>query len=207
MSELRRIGLFGGAFDPPHLAHVALARAAQSQLGLDRLILMPTGQAWHKARPLTEAAHRLAMARLAFGEVPGAIVDARETQRAGATYTIDTLRELGTEYPDARWFLLIGADQARAFDTWREADEIARLATICVARRSEDSLAASPRLADAQPAVYPIPEGRWTVLTMPSMPLSATLIRQRLAQGESIADLVPPAVARYIDHHHLYAPT
>ena len=73
----RRIGIFGGAFDPPHLAHVALAQAAVTQLGLDELRVFPTGQAWHKARALTGAAHRLAMAKLAFGAVPGAVVDDR----------------------------------------------------------------------------------------------------------------------------------
>ncbi len=194
-----RIGLFGGAFDPPHRAHVALARQALGQLRLDSLRVMPTGQAWHKARALTDASHRLAMARLAFAEVPGAVVDDRETRREGPSYTVDTLRELQAEHAGARLFLVIGADQARAFDTWREAGEITRLATICVAGRPSDT----PGLPETG---YPIPGGRWETLALPPMPLSATRIRQRLAAGDAITDLVPPAVGRYIDQHHLYPP-
>ena len=98
----RKVGLFGGSFDPPHVAHVALAEAALGQLGLDELRILPTGQAWHKSRALTAAEHRLAMARLAFGHLPGAVVDDRELLRAGATYTIDTLRELAAEQPGAQ---------------------------------------------------------------------------------------------------------
>ena len=92
-----RIGLFGGAFDPPHYAHMALARAAVRQLGLSRLHVTPTGQAWHKSRPLTPAAQRLAMCRLAFAHEPRCVVDGRETRRDGPSYTIDTLAALQAE--------------------------------------------------------------------------------------------------------------
>ncbi len=93
----RRIGLLGGAFDPPHRAHQALARAAIEQMQLSELRILPTGQAWHKARPLSPAPHRLAMARLAFEGLPQATVDDRELRREGPTYTVDTLRELAAE--------------------------------------------------------------------------------------------------------------
>ena len=82
-APVQRLGVYGGAFDPPHLAHTALARAAWEQLSLDALCILPTGQAWHKARELTDAEHRLAMTRLAFAEWPQARVDAREIHRAG----------------------------------------------------------------------------------------------------------------------------
>ncbi len=117
MSAPRRVGMFGGAFDPPHLAHVALARAAIEQLGLDELRVFPTGMAWHKSRALTPGPHRLEMARLAFAEVPRAIIDPREVRRDGPTYTIDTLRELQRELPQAQLVLVIGADQAEALDS------------------------------------------------------------------------------------------
>jgi len=113
----RRVGLFGGAFDPPHAAHVALARAAVEQLQLDRLHIAPTGVAWHKPLVLSAAADRLAMCRLAFGDLPGIVIDARELRRDGPSYTIDTLTELRAEYPQAELFLQIGADQAAAFHT------------------------------------------------------------------------------------------
>src|SRR5690606_20992264 len=84
----RRIGLYGGAFDPPHEAHRAMAEAALAQLGLDLLLILPTGQAWHKSRPLTAAAHRLAMSRLAFSDLPHTRIDDREMRRNGPTYTV-----------------------------------------------------------------------------------------------------------------------
>jgi nicotinate-nucleotide adenylyltransferase len=195
-----RVGVFGGAFDPPHLAHVALARAAVLQLGLDQLRVLPTGQAWHKSRVLSDAAHRLAMAREAFGEVPRAVVDDRELRRSGPTYTVDTLRELRREIPDATLLLVIGADQAEALQGWHESAEILRLATIAVAARARPD-------PDAPPFdVTRLPAAAWTAVELPPMPVSATQIRSRVAAGQGIDQLVPGGVARYIARHHLYAP-
>jgi nicotinate-nucleotide adenylyltransferase len=125
-----RLGFYGGAFDPPHNAHVALARAAVDQLGLDELRIFPTGQAWHRSGSPAAAAHRLAMAKLAFDGLPKTSVDDREIRRSGPTYTVDTLRELRREIPGAGLFLVMGEDQARAFTTWREWAEIARIAAL-----------------------------------------------------------------------------
>ena len=193
-----RIGMFGGAFDPPHLGHVALARAAVEQLALDQLRVFPTGQAWHKARELSPAAHRLAMARLAFADMPCAVVDGRELERAGPTYTVDTLRELRREFPHAKLLLVIGADQAESLHSWREGAEIARLATISIAARARPTTDAPPFDASR------LPPGEREALELPPMPVSSTDIRQRAAAGQDITQLVPAAVARYIDQHHLY---
>ena len=197
----RRIGIFGGAFDPPHLAHVALAQAAVTQLGLDELRVFPTGQAWHKARALTDAAHRLAMAKLAFAGVPGAVVDDRELRRGGPTYTVDTLRELHAAEPDAMLLLVVGADQAEALHSWRQSGEIIRLATIAVAARARPDPHAPPFDASR------LPGGHWASVELPAMPVSATQIRALVAVGQGIGHLVPPGVASYIAHNHLYAPT
>lgn len=197
----RRIGMFGGAFDPPHVAHVALAQAAVQQLHLDELRIFPTGQAWHKARALTDGGHRLAMARLAFGDVPRTVVDSREVNRAGPTYTVDTLRELKAENPGAQLVLVIGADQAEALHGWREADEIARIAIISIAER------ARPMRADAGFDASKLPPGRYERVELPPMPVSATEIRERVGAGQGIAQLVPAVVAGYIDRHHLYRTT
>lgn len=197
----RRVGLFGGAFDPPHEAHVALARAAVEQLGLDELRVLPTGQAWHKARDLSSAEHRLAMARMAFAGVPHATVDERELHRQGPTYTVDTLRELRREHPGAELVLVIGADQAEALHRWRESAELPKLATIAIAERARP--AGSPVPFDASD----IPGRRWEAVELPPMPISATAIRQRVAAGEGIAHLVPEGVARYIDQQQLYRST
>jgi len=197
----RRLGMFGGAFDPPHLAHVALARAAVQQLGLDELRVFPTGQAWHKSRTLTSAEHRLAMAALAFGEVARAVVDGRELSRNGPTYTVDTLLELRAEQPDADLFLVIGADQAEALHSWHRGEAILSLATLGVAARARPMPDASPFDTSSLPA------GRWQAVELPPMPVSATEIRARVAAGQGIDHLVPDGVARYIDQHYLYRPT
>ncbi len=201
---IHRVGLFGGAFDPPHHAHVALAQAAIEQLGLERLHVVPTGDAWHKARALSPAADRLAMCRLAFAGLPRVAVDERELRRAGASYTIDTLTELHAEHPAAQWFLLIGADQAAAFHSWRRADDILRLATIVIAVRADPSCVGA--VFDAE---HPLPglavaADRVRRLQLPAMPHSATAVRRLVAAGQPIEHLVPAPVAGYIADHHLY---
>lgn len=202
----RRIGVFGGAFDPPHLAHVALARAAIDQLQLDELRVVPTGYAWHKNRPLSPSDHRLKMALLAFSGLRGVNVDDRELRRAGPSYTIDTLEALCQEQPGCVLFLVIGGDQLAAFDKWRRWQDILALATVCVAERLPQVGAAANTAAQAPALPGLIP------LQFPAMPVSATDIRQRLASqshapGSPPADLrglVPEDVARYISEHGLY---
>ncbi len=202
MSAARRIGVFGGAFDPPHLAHVALVRSAIAALGLDEVRVLPTGQAWHRPGPLSDAAHRLAMARLAFAELPQVMVDEREIRRAGASYTVDTMREIAAEHAGAQLFLLIGDDQRRSLPGWHRIGEIARLAIICAAARDPQVASwhrEASRAAEAPgPDIQPLP--------MPLMPISATEIRQRLSQHRPVTGLVPAAVERYIHDHHLYGP-
>lgn len=198
-----RVGVFGGAFDPPHEAHVALAEAALSQLGLAELHVIPTGQAWHKTRALTPGAHRLAMARLAFAGLGGRVlVDSREVLRDGPTYTLDTLRELQREQPAAQLVLIMGADQARALPSWHGWQAILGIAIVSVAYRASSAGDTVP----FDPALLPgLPAGaRFEALELPPMDTSATEIRRRVAIGEDISSLVPPAVARYIDQHHLY---
>lgn len=203
----KRVGVFGGAFDPPHLAHRALAESALAQLRLDVLHILPTGQAWHKARTLSPAAHRLAMCQLAFGDLPQVQIDPREIRRTGPTYTVETLGEITREYPGARLFLLLGADQLLAFKTWVRWPEILTLATLAVADRAPD------RPADAAPG-QPEPldltglDLPFERLQMPLAPISATAIRASAAQTTSRNGagglLVPEAVARYISQHSLY---
>lgn len=207
-----RWGFYGGAFDPPHLGHVAMAQALVRQFQLDRLVVMPTGQAWHKNRPLTPAAHRLAMAERAFAAVDRAVVRRDELDREGPSYTVDTLTELGREAPpNTRWFLLLGQDQWQRFTTWSRWALLARMATIVVAERPDPACAkaifslefGSPALADVPPAQR---------LNWVPQPHSSTAIRQALGacppQGSggalhSVPGL-PPEVARYISLHQLY---
>ncbi len=195
---LRRIGIMGGAFDPPHLAHQALAQVALEQLQLDELRLIPTGQAWHKPRALSASEHRLAMVQLAFGGLPKTTVDPREIKRTGPSYTIDTLHELQTATPQAQWFLIIGTDQANALPTWKRWQEILQCATICVAYRADSTRATGLFCAESQSQL------KFLHLNMPALDISATDIRARIAAHQNVSDLVCAPVARYIADHHLY---
>ena len=199
-----RIGIFGGAFDPPHNAHTALAAAALAQLDLAELRIFPTGQAWHKARRLSPATDRLAMARLAFGDMPRTIVDAREVLRSGPTYTLDTLHELQRECPDAQLVLIMGADQAEALPNWHGWREILSIAIISVVHREKS--AGNSTCFDPQ-SLANLPAGaHFETLELAPINLSATAIRAHCAAGQDISSLVAPAVAHYIDQHLLYRP-
>ncbi len=204
-----RIGVFGGAFDPPHLAHLALARCAVAQLNLDALKIFPTGYAWHKSRTLTEPEHRLAMAKLAFAALPQAEVDSRELLRAGPTYTIDTLVQLRAENPGCQLFLIIGSDQARALASWYHFEDILQIAIICVAGRANAVRTAGSLDAEngVPSADTPLAGGHFESLHLPAMAVSATDIRHRVATGQDIHGLVSEPIARYIAHHHLYHST
>ena len=198
----KRIGVFGGSFDPPHNAHLALAKTALVELELDALHVIPTGQAWHKPRTLSAPEQRLDMTRLAFGDMPRVLVDDREIKRAGPTFTINTLQALQAENPGAQLYLMMGADQFSAFRQWNQWQEILQVAIICIAAR--------PRFdwSEGQFDSLKQPEMRLLTLQMPEMPVSATQIRQLIAGGlgenAGLANLLPSAVASYIAQHQLY---
>ena len=181
------IGLFGGAFDPPHNGHVALLGAAGSELGLDGSVVVVSAAPGHKTVE-TPASTRMALAQAAF---PGVEIVLDEHSR-----TIDTLRELRRESQGIELFLVMGEDQARAFTGWHEWAEIARIATLCVAHRTDPASTAGPAIN--------VPGATIALLQLPDMPESATEIRRRAAKGEDISSLVPPGVAGYIAAHHLY---
>ena len=190
--------MLGGAFDPPHLVHVALARCALDHIPLDQLRVVPTGAAWHKSRPLTDASHRLAMTRLAFADLPRAVIDDIELGRAGPSYTVETLRLWRQRWPTARLALILGADQGEALAGWHAWSEIFQLATIYVAPRAGCTGASDQA---ALPERY---RAQLRTLPLPATGLSATMARTQAGQGQSLNALVPPAVARYIADHHLY---
>ncbi len=200
-AQALRLGVYGGAFDPPHIAHHALAQAAITQLKLDQLLVFPTGQAWHKARQPSPAQHRLAMAQLAFADLVKVQVDARETLRPGATYTIDTLSELQAENLGAALFLLMGADQFSAFSSWHRWQDIAKIATICIAAR------ATSASTQSQNSMQHLVQTTCKIqlIEMPAMGTSATELRARIGQGLRYDHLVNTDVARYIAQHHLYS--
>ena len=191
---MKRIGLFGGSFDPVHNAHVVLARTALDQLALDELRWIPVGKPWQKARRLAAAADREAMVRLAIAGEPRFVLDRIELRRRGPSFTLDTVRELVAAELGAEWFLILGQDQYASLHTWRDWRELLGLVTLAIANRPGAALAVNTQIARAE---------HRTVL-LPMMDVSSTEVRRRVAAGESIADLVPDAVARYIEQHRLY---
>ena len=193
-AHTKRIGLFGGTFDPPQLAHAALARCARDALRLDELRWIPTGSPWQKAHAISDAHHREAMVNLAIAAERAFVLERCELERAGPSYTLQTVHELRQRVPGASWFLLIGADQYNNLHTWRGWPELLRMVTLAVAPRPGVAMRPDPRVAQAPHQLVPLPP----------MDISATEIRDRVARGESISGLVSDAVAGYIAQHHLY---
>jgi len=189
-----RIGLFGGSFDPPHDAHVALATLALRELALDELRWIPAGQPWQKARVITPSAHREAMVRLAMGDEPRFVFERCEIRRNGPSYTLDTVRELQAAQPGAQWFLIIGQDQYAGLHTWRDWRELLGLVTLAVANRP--GAVAEPH-ADVRAFAH-------RAVPLPMLDIASTDIRARVAAGQDISALVPASVARYIEVHRLY---
>lgn len=192
-----RYGLLGGSFDPVHLAHIELARAALQHLELDGVTLIPAGRPWQRGSLGASPTQRLEMLQLAVQDIPGLMVSSLEIEREGPTYTIDTLRQL----PSGKtYFWILGADQLENFCTWHEWQEIARRVALAVAARPGTRLetpSALKALLEAQGKTL-------HVIPMPPMDLSATEIRRRLAAGENVDGMLPPAVAQYIQRYGLY---
>ena len=195
---MRRIGLFGGSFDPVHHAHLALARAALRELALDEVRWIPAGQPWQKTRPLTDSAHREAMVALAIEGEPRFVLDPIELQRAGPSYMLDTVRELQAAQPGAQWFLLLGQDQHAGLPSWHGADELVQRVTLAVAARPGAPVEpqGGPDQMPAGVTVHPV--------TLPPMDVSSTELRARCAAGQPIGHLGPEKVASYIEEHGLY---
>ncbi|WP_278485551.1 nicotinate (nicotinamide) nucleotide adenylyltransferase [Achromobacter insolitus] len=194
---MKRIGLLGGSFDPVHLAHIALAQNALQSLGLAEVQLIPAANPWQRAALHATAEQRRDMLQLAIAGHAGLVVNPTEIERGGATYTIDTLRALPQ---DARYVWLLGTDQLANFCTWRNWQDIASLVDLAVATRPGTELSAPPALA-----AHLLSQGRkLQELPFTPMPVSASEIRRRLAQGESTDGMLAAPVAAYIAAHHLY---
>ena len=194
----RRIGLYGGSFDPVHCAHLLLARTALDALALDELRWIPAGAPWQRLRQPAPAEHRLAMLRLALADPawadPRCTLDRCELDRKGPSYTLDTVLQLQADEPGQRWFLLIGQDQHARLHTWHRWRELLQRVTLAVAARPGAVVELDPEVRSAGHRVLP----------MQPQAVSATMLRARIAAGEPIDGLVPAAVAGYIDHHRLY---
>jgi nicotinate-nucleotide adenylyltransferase len=188
----RRVGVFGGTFDPIHLGHLAAARAAAEALALDLVVFVPAGDPYHRDEPQAKGADRLAMLEAAVQDDPLFRVSRVDLDRPGPTYTVDTLRDLQREFPDARLVLLLGSDALTALPTWRAPEEILTLAEVAGFARPGEALLAPGMDADV------------TLLPMEPLPISATLVRGAIARGEALDALVPKSVIAVIADRRLY---
>jgi len=200
----RRIGIFGGSFDPIHLGHLLTAEQFFSELSLDIVKFVPAKISPFKRdyTPTTDK-HRLEMLKLAMGAHENFEVDPIEIQRGGVSYTIDTVEELQRNEPDATWFMLIGADSLKDFRKWKSPDRLLSLVQMVVARRGgcpEPDWKELEGLAPRE-TLDSIQQMR---LDIPVMEISSTSVRRRIEQNRTIRYLVPAPVEVYIREHHLY---
>ncbi|HEY3615144.1 MAG TPA: nicotinate-nucleotide adenylyltransferase [Gaiellales bacterium] len=186
-----RVGVLGSLCNPVHLGHLLLCQEATWQLGLSRVVLVPTGMPPHRASPPESAALRLRLAQAAAIGNPALTVSRVEVDRDGPAYMVDTLAELGARYPGNDLVLLLGSDQYAALSTWHRPERVAQLATIAVARR--------PGVTHDVP-IDPAIEH----IEMPQVDISSSLIRERVALGRPIRHLVPEPVRELIEAEGLY---
>ncbi|WP_062079104.1 nicotinate-nucleotide adenylyltransferase [Demequina globuliformis] len=191
-APLERIGVLGGTFDPIHHGHLAAASEVCAALDLDRMLLVPTNvQPFKTDVTSAPAHHRLEMCRLAVKGDERFGVSAVDVDRGGVTYTVDTLRDLGREYPDAQLYFVTGADALERFSQWRDAHVLSTLATFVGVTRPGHSLGQS--------------DTPHSLVEVPALAVSSTDVRRRVGAGAPIRYLVPRAVADYIAQHDLYS--
>jgi len=205
-----RLGILGGTFNPPHRGHLALARHAKDELGLDRVVLMPAHSAPHKVQegdPGPEG--RLQMCRLAVDGEDWLGVCALEIEHGGLSYTVDTLRAIHASHKEAELTFIVGADMARTLPTWHEPEVLLELASLAVAEREDAgrdgvlrALAPLRRTTGGgSPDGSP---GGVTFLKMGIVEISSSIVRELVAEAKPVGEMVVPAVAGYIAEHGLY---
>jgi nicotinate-nucleotide adenylyltransferase len=222
-SETREqtLGILGGTFNPPHLGHLAVARHARRELGLEQVLLVPTHTAPYKSggEPTVNASdpgpqHRLRMCQLAVAGEDGLAVSAVEVERGGLSYTVDTLRSIHASHPHAQLTFIVGADTASTLGSWREPAQLLELAQLAVATRDGtapqrvldalDAVRSTAASGDRDGGQHPSRESRVRFLAMPAIEVSSSAVRERVARGEAVERFVGPAVAGYIAEQGLY---
>lgn len=196
---MTKTGIFGGAFNPVHNGHVNLAREAIEQLKLRKLLIIPTYESPHKATKLLPFDTRMEMCRLAFDGISDKCeitVSDIERKMGGVSYTINTIRELAKQCPEAQFYLLIGGDMLFSFREWYKYESILKESKVCAVARGGDNFTDMLEFAAEM--------GRVKVLPTNVVDVSSTEIREKLAAGKDISELVPQSVAEYIAANDLY---
>jgi nicotinate-nucleotide adenylyltransferase len=193
----QRIGIMGGTFDPIHHGHLVAASEVQAWFDLDEVIFVPTGQPWQKAaRHVSAAEDRYLMTVIATASNPHFAVSRVDIDRGGATYTIDTLRDLRRQRPDADFYFITGADALAQILTWQDAEQVFELAHFVGCTR--------PGTTIDDDTMRGLPADRVTILEIPALAISSTECRERASKGEPVWYLVPDGVVQYIAKRHLY---
>lgn len=198
-----RLGIMGGTFDPIHIGHLACAEQVRDVFGLDGVVFMPAGDPWmKKGKGVTDAEMRYAMVRLAVADNPHFDASRLEIDRAGETYTVDTLRALRAHYPEnVELYFISGADAVFNILKWRDSDEIGKLARLVVVTRPGYILNdARRKYMRTHASIFHMSSIEVTALS-----ISSTDLREKVKKGRSIRYLVPQPVAEYIEQHDLYA--
>ncbi len=197
-----KLGVFGGTFDPVHVGHLLLAEACRDALSLAEVRWIPAREPPHKpGAVITAGKQRVEMLEFATAGYPEFVIDSRELKRPGPSFTVDTLRELQQEFPEAELFLLIGADSVHELQTWKLPAEIAALATIVGVNRRGVPAVNPQALTGQLPAEV---LSRLVAVEMPGVDISASDLRDRVRHGRSIRYQVPRAVEMYVREHRLY---
>lgn len=187
----------GGTFDPIHHGHLVAASEAQAFFGLDEVVFVPTGEPWQKSdREVSLAEHRYLMTVIATAANPRFTVSRVDIDRDGPTYTIDTLRDLRQQYPDAELYFITGADALADIFTWRAPEDLFELASFVGCTR--------PGYTMDEATLAGIPADRVTLIEIPALSISSTDCRERTRGGEPVWYLVPEGVVQYIGKHDLY---
>ncbi|MBS1697654.1 MAG: nicotinate-nucleotide adenylyltransferase [Actinobacteria bacterium] len=190
-----RIGVMGGTFDPIHHGHLVAASEVAHSFGLDEVVFVPTGEPWQKSG-VSASEHRYLMTVIATASNPSFTVSRVDIDRDGPTYTIDTLRDLKAQRPDAEFFFITGADAVAQILSWRDHDELWDLAHFVAVSRPGHVLSTDG-----------LPSDDVSQLEVPALAISSTDCRSRVREGDPVWYLVPDGVVQYIAKHHLYRST
>ena len=199
-----RIGILGGTFDPPHYAHLILAQHAYEELQLDRVLFVPAGIPPHKEQTRTPTEHRVKMINMAIADNAHFVLSRVEIDRPGPHYTIDTVRILQDQNPDAELFFIMGGDVYRDLPNWKDPQILFATAKLAVAVMRRPGFGNPDLRLDMHHDVIPDLEKNALMLTSPLVEFSSTDIVDRLVQGKSVRYMIPDDILQYIAQHGLY---
>lgn len=203
MAEHKKIGIMGGTFNPIHFGHLLLAETAFHQFDLDEILIMPTKNPYYKkiSNSVTEE-DRVAMVELAIEDNQHFRLSKEELDREGTTYTVETLSHLTKKHPDYKYYFIMGADSLYHIESWKEPEQILKMATIVVAGRAGTGSSLSSQIEYIENKY----DSEIFRLNSPVLEISSNDIRRRVRDGESIRYLLPKKVVDYIYQHNLYKP-